>query len=268
MDKKQTISVVIPVYNREKTIDRCISSIINQTYKPLEIIVVDDGSSDSTVSLVEQWIDKSNEIQIKMYKQSHLGAQAARNKGIREAKGKWIAFLDSDDEWCANRLQRNIEELVKLNREDVVICSTCYLKGNGEIWKLPGKSGNVYRDLLSNPWPMFQGMLVKKSIMEEIGYLDEECPSYQEWDTAIRLAEKYEFLFINEPLFIYYINQEIDTISNNNERTLLGYKYVFYKHKQEVYKYCGRKIVKKHYGILKNFAEGKEKWFYLLKSII
>ena len=102
------ISVIIPTFNRSKTIFRAIDSILKQTYKPYEIIVVDDGSTDGTKDLV---INKYPSI--KYFYQSNNGVSKARNKGVHESKGEWIAFLDSDDEWLPKKLQeqkKNLEQ--------------------------------------------------------------------------------------------------------------------------------------------------------------
>lgn len=100
MERLKTVSVVIPTYNREKTIKRCIKSVLKQTHPVNEIIVVDDGSSDQTLQILQTEYGK----QVTIIKQSHKGAQAARNAGIIAARGEYIAFLDSDDEWAEEKI--------------------------------------------------------------------------------------------------------------------------------------------------------------------
>ena len=105
MKEKFEISVVIPAYNREKTIKRCIDSAMRQTYAASEIIVVDDGSTDKTLNIIEKEYNGA----VRVIKQKHKGAQAARNAGIRIAQGEYIAFLDSDDEWLLDKLEAQIK---------------------------------------------------------------------------------------------------------------------------------------------------------------
>jgi glycosyltransferase involved in cell wall biosynthesis len=112
----EDVSVIIPAYNAEETILRALHSVANQTAKPCEIIVIDDGSTDSTIKLVEKeaamegWVTP-----IKLLKQKKKGPGTARNFGIKNAKGRYIAFLDADDEWHINKLVRSMEELRKHN---------------------------------------------------------------------------------------------------------------------------------------------------------
>ena len=94
------ISVIIPTFNRKKNLDRTINSVLNQTFQPFEIIVVDDGSTDGTKEWVPYYYPN-----IKYIYQSNAGVRAARNKGINIAKGDWLAFLDSDDEWFPKSLK-------------------------------------------------------------------------------------------------------------------------------------------------------------------
>ena len=102
-NRQNSISVIIPVFNRVKLIARCINSVINQTYPVNEIIVVDDGSNDGTYDLIRTYFPQV----ISIY-QENKGVSNARNVGIQAAKGKWIAFLDSDDEWLPNKIEKQI----------------------------------------------------------------------------------------------------------------------------------------------------------------
>lgn len=149
------VSVIIPTYNREKTIKRCIDSVVNQSMPPYEIIVVDDGSTDKTLKILNEHFKD-----IKIIKQNHQGAQVARNAGILAAQGEYIAFLDSDDEWLADKLEVQVRELIR--KPDAVICGDGIIQqdwkksipkiydiaenknnrpGRKKILKLKGKSG-------------------------------------------------------------------------------------------------------------------------------
>lgn len=239
------ISVVIPTYNREKTIEKCLESVTHQTYKPHEIILVDDGSKDDTIKIAES-IKCSN---LKIIKQNRKGAQRARNTGIMNASGNYIAFIDSDDEWLPTLLEEEVMQLKKL-KKDVVLYSDCYIynekKKRKKIWRLPGKSGNIYRFLLLHQGPMFQSMLVKRESLLKIGLLDEKVAAYQEWETAIRLAKNYNFIHLEKPLFVYTIHDG-ETISKDKKRGFLGYKYIIKKHRKEILKETGLQGLLFHY---------------------
>jgi len=226
------ISVVIPAYNRAKTIEKCVQSILDQTYQNFEIIVVDDCSTDNTCDVVLSMKDYRIRL-LKLDKNS--GAQVARNKGIIEAKGDWIAFLDSDDFWLANKLELQIQELAKLEfRSDVVIHTNCYcfdvITNKKWIWNLPDTSGSCYNLLLTRPAPLFPSILTSKKSLLEIGLLDINVPSYQEWDTSLQLAQKCMFVHIQEPLFTYVFHKG-ETISKNLKKDIEGYEYIVNKYK-------------------------------------
>lgn len=233
--KDLLISVVIPMYNRSKTIIECLDSICNQTYKNIEIIVVDDCSNDNSVDLVENYNDSRVKV-IKLLNNS--GAQVARNKGIIESKGNWIAFNDSDDLWHPSKLELQLEELKKVNyNEYTVIHSNCIcldlINNKSWEWKLPLTEGSCYINLLKTSSPMFQAILTSKKALLEIGLLDENVPSYQEWDTSIRLSKICNFIHIVQPLFTYVFHNG-ETISKNTLRDFVGYEYIFNKYFIEI----------------------------------
>lgn len=236
------VSVVIPTYNREKTIKRCIDSVINQTVSPLEIIVVDDGSTDSTISIVEEIV---SDINIIIIKQGHKGAQAARNLGILNAKGDYIAFLDSDDEWLPQMLEEETKQLSQY-RNNCIVYSDCYIYSNNKkrLWRLPECGSNAYSSLLMHPGPMFQSMLGKKELFLKIGLLDENVAAYQEWDTAIQLAKEAKFVHIKKPLFNYYFFHEGETLSKDLDKGVKGYGYIIRKYRKEIVRIHGTKGLK------------------------
>ncbi|MBT0895221.1 glycosyltransferase family 2 protein [Geobacter hydrogenophilus] len=242
------ISVVIPAYNRERTIGICLQSVLNQTFSPLEIVVVDDRSTDHTVKSVEAVADGRIRC-IRLDNRS--GAQAARNRGIREAKGDWIAFLDSDDEWLATKLERQVEVLrdVGFDPWTVVHADALWFdesRGKNISVKTPLIHGrNVYLQLLRNPGPLLPSMLVSRLALSEIGFLDEGVPSHQEWDTAIRLARCCSFVHVREPLFIYHVSRG-DSISKSKEKDVAGYQYVIDKHRRDIEMLGGEKLLQHH----------------------
>ncbi len=238
-----SVSVIIPAYNRAKTIIYCLDSVCNQTVHPYEVIVVDDCSTDATVEIVNNYA-LSHSFVRSVALRSNSGAQAARNRGIMEAVGKWIAFQDSDDEWEPCKLEKQIAVLASHNwHENIVVHSDMIRyypeKEKIETWDLPSVTGNAcYPQLLQSPGPLFQTLMVSKTALSAIGYLDEDVPAFQEWDTAIRLAKICEFVHIREPLAVYWLH-EGETISKNNRRGVEGYRYIIEKHRPEIERVLG-----------------------------
>ena len=248
--KYPLVSVIIPTYNREKTITYCLNSVLSQTYKNFEVIIVDDCSTDNTAAMINSHPDSRVRC---IVLEKNSGAQAARNRGIKEAKGDWIAFQDSDDEWLPNKLERQINVLSKAGFDPYTVVHSNAIKRDyttktKTIWKLPivdGESEVVYPRLLTAPGPMFQSMLVSKAALEKINNLDVCVPAGQEWDTAIRLAKFCRFIHMRKPLFIYHLHKGA-TISNSLWNNFDGYQYIIEKHENEIKAQCGESVWVKH----------------------
>ena len=243
---KPTVSVIIPTYNRANMIVPCIESVLAQSYPVNEIIVIDDGSTDDTIEQLEVYKEKL--IILKTNTQS--GAQAARNIGIKAAKSEWIAFLDSDDEWLPNKMEKQISALKKYNYDQwTVVHGDCYIKNlnsnKKKYWQLEDIDGeNVYKQILSKSNTLFPAILTSKNALTKINFLDENTPSYHEWDTAIRLAKYCRFIHIQEPLFIYNIHK--NTISKNSDKSVQGYQYIINKYQDEIKEVCGDEVLTNH----------------------
>jgi len=244
------VSVIIPAFNRQKTIETAVNSVLSQTYRNFEILVVDDGSKDKTEEVIKKI--QQREPRIKYLKHpTNRGAQAARNTGIHAAKGIWIAFLDSDDCWLKDSLEMRLQ-LAREKQVDVVH-SDCFLlkdeKNPMKLFGVPPFEGFIYENLLKQPGPVFPSLLVKKNALEKIEYLDEHLKSYQEWDTAIRLSKYYNFAFYPKPTFIYDCRNS-DTISKDNLRDVQGYEQIIKKFQKEILRYAGYTALANHYLIL------------------
>lgn len=260
---RKTVSAVIPSYNREKTIRRCINSVLRQTYEVSEIIVVDDGSTDRTLEILAEEYRET----VKVIKQSHKGAQAARNAGILAAKGEYIAFLDSDDEWMEKKIELQMQALE--SKPEAVVCGNAYIVQNGrkKIWKLLGHSGYVYKMLLASPFVLFPTIITKKKNLLKIGLLDENVPSYQEWDTAIMLSKVCEFVFLDYPLYLYYLHDG-ETISKDGKRDIDGWEYVCQKHKYEILEQYGLVGLIRRYEVIMNRCKAQRDKRYIKYRIL
>lgn len=256
-----SVSVIIPAYNRAKTITYCLDSVCNQTVQPHEIIVVDDCSTDATVEVVNDYSHLHPLVRCVVL-EKNSGAQVARNLGIVEARGEWIAFQDSDDEWIPDKLEKQCVVLAGVDFDLLTVVHTDCFRYDQQtltksLWELPPVMGkNVLPTVLKTAGPMFQGMLTSKVALKQVGLLDGSVPSYQEWDTSILLAKICQFIHIHEPLFIYHFHDG-ETISKSAKKDVEGYQYVVDKHRDEILKFCGAGTLNRH---LENNAMKAIRW--------
>lgn len=236
------ISVVIPAFNRARQLPACLESVLAQTLSPREIIVVDDGSTDDTYMVAMSYAS----LGVRCFRRdSSGGAQVARNIGVRHACHDWIAFQDSDDIWLPDKLECQVAALGgrKYIENFVVHCNGMMeIDVNKSVEKIPMMmfTGSCYPQLLLYPGPMFPALLVHRSKLLDIDLLDEQCPSYQEWDTAIRLARTAEFIHVDKPLF-HWLRHYDESISKNLSRDFVGFQYVIEKHRDEIIRVHGRR---------------------------
>lgn len=203
------ISVIIPTYNRANFLHQAIESVLAQTYKNWELIIVDDGSTDNTSELVRKFTDKRI---IYLY-QENRGASAARNKGIQKAKGEYIAFLDSDDAWLSRKIEKQLD-IFKISRFNpgVVCAGVQYIDYNGTPQnqkKLPKYRGNIFKQLLrKNIAGIGSTMLVKRECFEKCGLFDENLPSRVDLDILIRISRHFTVDYMPEVLTLERIHEE------------------------------------------------------------
>lgn len=245
MSDAPLISVIIPTYNRSFLLKRALKSVLEQTYQNLEIIIVDDASKDDT----ENVVSGLGSSKIRYFKHDvNKGAQAARNTGIKNAKGSFIAFLDSDNEWYPQKLEKQIEAF-RVSSEKVGVVYSFHDEINTIIntrkEMIYKQSGDVYKDLLTYSLIDYITPLVKSDCFKKIGLLDEKVPAFHEWDTFIRLARNYHFGLVPETLAAYYIHK--DSISGNFKRDVKGYFYVMSKYRQEIVSVCGWRVMARHW---------------------
>lgn len=196
------ISVVIPTYNRIALVERAIDSVLRQSIKPFDIIVVDDGSDDGTSEMIQKKYRSINLVQ-----QQNSGVSAARNNGIKHAKGDWISLLDSDDEWTEKKLENQVNRLIK--NPDYHFCHT------NEIWIRNGVrvnqkkrhqkyGGYIFDKCLDICRISPSSTLFKKNILEHVGWFDTQLPVCEDYDLWLRITADYKILFVDELLIIKY----------------------------------------------------------------
>jgi len=206
------VSVVIPTYNRARFIAKAIASVLDQTYRDFEIIVVDDGSTDQTQEKLESYGDRI----ITHSYTPNRGVSYARNRGIDLARGTYIAFLDSDDFWKPEKLKKQMEFLEN-HPEYSIVATQClvnlidedlntikYLEKNELHHEL------TYAKIFQRPFIMPSSILMKKECFDVVGNFDENRRVLEDIDLYLRLAQKYKIGFINEPLTVFTRGHEKD----------------------------------------------------------
>ncbi|PWL95931.1 MAG: hypothetical protein DBY13_00970 [Lachnospiraceae bacterium] len=223
------VSVIIPLYNRQDTIQRAVDSVLSQSYSNIEVLVVDDGSTDHSIEMLEKY---HNDNRVRIFCQEYnQGANAARNRGIREAKGDYIAFHDSDDEWLPDKLEKQIK---RMEYGDFQV-SFCAFKRQypKTIQIIPDISEYLSSDKIKERLKKANivgtpTLVIHREVVHEIGIFDEEMPRLQDYELAIRIAKKYDICFVNEVLVIEY--QLDDCISLNQKSLHEAYALLLKKH--------------------------------------
>ena len=225
------VSVIIPTCNRAKLVERAIKSVLDQTYRDFEILVSDDGSADDTSQVVVGFSDKR--IRFRPYNNNN-GVAVLRNHAVKNSNGKYIAFLDDDDEWLPSKLEKQIRLLEgspdKLGAIYTGVTSLDDRPGRILEIKIPQHRGNILQDLLLNNFITTSSIIVKKHCFDEVGLFDTEYLSASDNDMWIRIAEKFEFDYVGEPLVNYY-NTPI-SISRDNIKAIKGLERLMTKHYQ------------------------------------
>ena len=197
-----SLSVVVPTFNRAGIINRAINSVLSQTFKADEIIIVDDGSTDSTREIITQ-----NFPMVKYFWQKNRGVSSARNFGVKIAKGDWIAFLDSDDEWAPQKLMNQMKAL-----SENPVLKICY---TNETWIRNGvqvnqkkkhakHGGYIFRFCLPLCLISPSSVIIHRSIFEEVGLFDETLHVCEDYDLWLRICSRWPVLYLDEPLIVKY----------------------------------------------------------------
>lgn len=203
MNENILISIIIPVYNGEKYIADTIKSVIDQTYKNWELIIVDDGSTDNTAKVVEQFSD----YRISYIKKNNTGVSDTRNVGANLAKGEILCFLDADDVWLPQNLEKKLSKLTK-EQDSILVTSPMYLwdeRTDYQNCKIIGKptfdEWKEFRELRNTSIP--SSVLMYKNYFLEAGMFDTKISTSADFDLVIRLRELGKFTYVNEPLLLY-----------------------------------------------------------------
>lgn len=224
------ISVVIPTNNRSSLLLNAIKSVQEQTYKQLEIIVIDDASTDDTKKVVNSIKDN----RIKYFKNDNSqGGSYSRNKGIENSSGDYIAFLDDDDEWVPEKLYMQIKVIENDKKIGLVYTGAeiIYLPQNIKYYNKPNKQGDLSQAIIKHNYiGTTSSVLIRKEILKASGGFDTRLPALQDYDLWIRICQKSRIGYVNQPLIKYYNYAHVKQISNDTSKYEYSLKLFDEKH--------------------------------------
>ena len=228
------LSIIVTIYNNEKQIERCLQSIVSQTYKDYELIIINDGSTDNSERIIKDFFKSHRDIDFKLYSGKNVGANLARQKGIRKSSGKYIGFVDSDDYIENDFYQRLMDET---DDEADIVCSEYILEGKGEIQRHGDRellkqkylsSRQAKLALLNHQgvYPYLWNKVIRKSLFECIEYLDTKYIG-EDFTMIIQLLDKAtEIVMIDYNGYHY--------VMNSSSQTKAGYS-LLHKNMYEVF---------------------------------
>lgn len=236
--RKGWVSVVVPTYNRGCLVIGALESIFQQTYRPIEIAVVDDGSTDNTADVVREWRvshESEDDFAVRFIRQNNKGANAARNCGIRHAAGEFVAFLDSDDRWLPAKIEKQMKIFHSNPETGAVYCGLLYFDlTTGQVEPdspRPYPKGWILQNMLVHD--ITEGTpcwIVRKKCFQHVGLFDEKLPARQDWDMFIRLSADFQIGCVPDVL-VEAGNHEGERVRSDPKREILAHQIIFHKYK-------------------------------------
>ena len=203
-------SVVIPVHNRKSLIRRALESVLNQSYLASQVVVVDDGSTDGTGDMLQ-----SEYPQVTVIRQEHQGVSAARNKGIVNCRSDWVAFLDSDDEWHPEKLEKQALWLSENSGSQICHCDEIWIRNGVRVnpkVKHAKSGGWIFLHCLPLCVVSPSAVVINRKVFQEVGVFDESLPVCEDYDLWLRITPKFPVGFVSEQLVVKY-GGHIDQLS-------------------------------------------------------
>jgi len=256
------VSVIIPTFNRVATLERALKSVINQSYSNIEVIVVDDASTDNTIDLLSNVTDSRLRV---ICHDQNKGVAGATNTGVRAARGTLIAFQDSDDEWLDGKLSQQVERFATAPADCVAVYCTKivygrdpeFRRGKRRVACVPGPAETAFEgDLRELLWQRNiispQTAICTREALMSLGGFDEKLRTDQDWDFFSRLSENGTFCFVDEPLVSTYL--QTDSISTDTHKGLYNQVIITNKMKRRG---VPRSVLSAHWARL-GFALGRQ----------
>lgn len=198
-----TVSAIIASYNYANYLPLAIESCLEQTFRDLEVVVVDDGSLDHTPQVMEQY---RGEPRVRYIRTSNAGQPAAENLGIRLAQGRFIAFLDADDIWLPHKIKQQMEQFQRTPAAGVVYARRRLIDPQGRELKMPARPcyrGYIAEQMFRDNFICFSSSMVRREVFESVGFFNEEYRHASDYDFWLRVATCWSFEFVDEPLVFY-----------------------------------------------------------------
>lgn len=213
------VSVVIPTFNHGRYVGEAVRSALDQSYQDLEVIVIDDGSTDDTREVIRGFGGR-----VRYFHQENRGLAAARNRGIEESRGSFVAFLDADDLWLPRKLERQLEVFDQHPSASLVYAGIFEVDGEGRVLTevRPRHRGMALPQLLLDNVVIGSGTtaVVPRECLREVGGFDERLPVCEDWDLWLRIVRRYELDYADEPLAMYRLHA--GNIHKDHERMKAG----------------------------------------------
>ncbi len=236
------VSVVVPCLNREATVREAVESVLGQDYDPIELIAVDDGSTDNTVAVLQRINDPRLRI---LHNSKGRGPSQARNFGIRSSKAPWIAFQDSDDIWLPGKLRRQMEYL---QNSDFIAAYCGMLIKKDTSPETPVKNrcpdpeispleGDILPSLARSNYISTQMLVVRRDILERVEGFDEKLSALVDWELMLRVASAGPVAFVNENLVVQRMSE--NSITRSSRKRLAAQEYILEKHGSLLKRYPG-----------------------------
>ena len=255
------VTVIIPTYNRADLLPRAVSSVLNQTYAALELLIVDDGSTDGTAEVVKRFQDPRVRF---LRLDQNQGQCAAMNAGIEAARGDWVCFLDSDDEYLETCIERQMTVFQTRGSEALGVVYVLSGERTPDGRVIPAHfnalEGDVYAGALTQGYvaPSIT-LLIRKTCFDQVGYWDTQFRCFQDDDLCIRLAKQYQFEVVREVLAVVH-RGAVGQLTRNRSQYAGGWYQLIHKHEREILRVVGRAVLAKHYvRAIKLFADARDR---------
>ncbi len=225
-------SIVIPTYNRVTLLTRAIDSVLEQTFNDFELIVVDDHCTDDTESVVNR-IDDGRVLYL--VNERTKGSAGAKNTGVAKAKADWIAFLDDDDYWLPEKLEKQCQKIKGANGRFGLIYTLSSDLKDGVLIKRKGNfvEGWIFWDVLYQDYLNASSVVIRKDVLRSVKGYDENMPAMADTDLFVRIAKLYQVGIVREKLVIRDLASQ-NRLSGNKYKKLTAQKYFYYKHRRDL----------------------------------
>lgn len=204
------VSVIITSYNQRQYLMEAIESVVHQTVSPYEIIIADDYSRDGSIELIQDYVTHYPDLIKTIFQKKNLGIPKNRNAALCQVTGNYVAILDGDDRFLPNKLEREFKAVNEYPTAGCVCSNVRFINAEGRPMHVRDQeeqpSGNIFAYVARGKFGLLRGMLMDYALLQKVGFLHEELPSYDGFELTVRLAKYSQFIYISEPLVDYRVH--------------------------------------------------------------